>query len=219
MRYIIYGAGAIGGIVGSKLHLAGHDVILIARGDHLRVLKERGLTVKAPGESILLHIAAVSHPSEIDFRPGDVVILTMKSQDTEKALDDLRAVAGDRLPIICCQNGIENERVALRRFADVYGMMILMPATFLEAGIVETPSCPVASVGDLGRFGKSLVRFVPTDAQCQQAEGSPAKADQDQSRVQFDPLPAIEPALLPGVFLIVHGATSAERLRESRIRL
>jgi 2-dehydropantoate 2-reductase len=152
MRYIMYGAGAIGGVCGSKLHLAGHEVILIARGEHLRVIQQDGLTLKIPGETMKLPIAAVSHPSQIDFRPDDVVVLTMKSQDTAAALDDLRAVAGDQVTIVCCQNGIENERMALRRFANVYGMVILMPATYLEAGIVECPSWPLAGVGDLGRY-------------------------------------------------------------------
>jgi 2-dehydropantoate 2-reductase len=159
MRYIMYGAGAIGGLCGSKLHLAGHEVILIARGEHLRQIKEKGLTLKIPGEEMVLPIPAVSHPSEIDFRPDDVVVLTMKSQDTAPALDELRAVAGDQTTIVCCQNGIENERMAARRFANVYGMVILMPATYLEAGVVETPAWPIAGVGDVGRFpsGKDAI--------------------------------------------------------------
>ncbi len=152
MRYIFYGAGAIGGIVGSKLHLAGHEVILIARGEHLRKIQQDGLTLNVPDDSMKLPIQAVGHPSEIEFREGDVVIMTMKSQDTASALDELRAVAGDQIPVVCCQNGVENERMAARRFANVYGMMILMPATYLEAGVVETPSWPIAGVGDLGRY-------------------------------------------------------------------
>jgi 2-dehydropantoate 2-reductase len=156
MRYIMYGAGAIGGLCGSKLHLAGHEVILIARGEHLRVIQQEGLTLRIPGEDFNLPSRAVGHPSEIDFRPDDVVVLTMKSQDTAPALDELRAVAGDQVTVVCCQNGIDNERMALRRFANVYGMVILMPATYLEAGIVETPSWPIAGVGDIGRYPSGL---------------------------------------------------------------
>ena len=125
MRYIMYGAGAIGGIIGSKLHLAGHEVILIARGEHLRLIQQNGLVLRVPDGEQKLPIPAVSHPSEIEFRPDDVVVLTMKSQDTAKALDDLRAAAGDQAIVVSGQNGIENERMALRMFAKVYGLVLL----------------------------------------------------------------------------------------------
>lgn len=45
MRFIIYGAGAVGGVIGGKLQLAGHEVVLIARGSHLAVLQSSGLTL------------------------------------------------------------------------------------------------------------------------------------------------------------------------------
>ncbi|TAJ20353.1 MAG: ketopantoate reductase family protein, partial [Dehalococcoidia bacterium] len=43
MRYVVYGAGAVGGGIGGKLHQAGKDVVLIARGEHLRVMQTEGL--------------------------------------------------------------------------------------------------------------------------------------------------------------------------------
>ena len=48
MRYIIYGAGAVGGTIGGKLFQSGHDVVLIARGDHLHAIRERGLRLRTP---------------------------------------------------------------------------------------------------------------------------------------------------------------------------
>src|SRR5690606_16204396 len=59
---------------------------------------------------------------------------TMKTQDTPDALDALRAAAGTDVPVICAQNGLENERLAARRFARVYSMLVQMPATYLEPG-------------------------------------------------------------------------------------
>jgi 2-dehydropantoate 2-reductase len=149
----MYGAGAIGGIVGSKLHLAGHEVILIARGEHLRRIQQDGLTVRLPDGDEKLPIPAVAHPSEIEFRPGDVVMLAMKSQDTLGALVDLRAAVGDTpISVVCGQNGIENERLALRFFPDVYAMLLSMPATYLDPGVVEPGAWPIAGVCDLGRY-------------------------------------------------------------------
>jgi 2-dehydropantoate 2-reductase len=154
MRYIIYGAGGVGGVVGGKLHLAGFEVVLIARGRHLELLKRDGLKLKHPNPDATetLSIPVVSHPSEIVFRDGDVALLTMKSQDTAAALDDLRLAAGDQISVVCLQNGVENERLALRRFANVYGVLVIMPANYVEPGIVDTTSWPRVGVLDIGRY-------------------------------------------------------------------
>src|SRR4051794_37327671 len=152
MRYIIYGAGAIGGVVGAKLFMSGKEVVLIARGAHLEALKAKGLTLRYPEGEATLPIPAVGHPSEIEFRPDDVVLLGMKSQDTMDALEQLRLAAGDHVAVVCCQNGVDNERMALRLFANVYGQVVFMPALFLEPGIVECSTWPKSGVFDLGRY-------------------------------------------------------------------
>src|SRR5690606_40011860 len=48
MRYVVVGAGAIGSGVGGLLADAGSDVVLVARGDHLRAMSEHGLLVRTP---------------------------------------------------------------------------------------------------------------------------------------------------------------------------
>ncbi|MCS7002076.1 MAG: hypothetical protein NZ518_04425, partial [Dehalococcoidia bacterium] len=48
MRFLIYGAGAVGGVIGARLRLAGHEVALICRGDHLTAIQRNGLTLRAP---------------------------------------------------------------------------------------------------------------------------------------------------------------------------
>jgi 2-dehydropantoate 2-reductase len=154
LRYVTYGAGGIGGVLAAKLHLHGFDVAVIARGAHLEAIQRDGLRLRHPliEEPIALPIAAYSAPSEIEFREGDVVVLTMKSQDTFAALDDLSAAAGDSVPVVNCQNGVENERLALRLFSRVYGMVIYMPGAHLEPGLVETSAWPISGVLDLGRY-------------------------------------------------------------------
>jgi len=152
MRYIIYGAGAVGGIIGANLFEHGHDVVLIARGAHLAAIQNRGLRAVFPDRETLQRIPAAAHPSEVQFRDGDVVLLTMKTQDTEAALADLEAAAGNDIPVFCMQNGVENERLALRRFRNVYGTNVLTPASFLEPGTVSVASAPIAAVLDSGRY-------------------------------------------------------------------
>ncbi|MDP6833078.1 MAG: 2-dehydropantoate 2-reductase N-terminal domain-containing protein [Alphaproteobacteria bacterium] len=136
MRFIIYGAGGVGGVIGAQLFQGDVDVMLIARGDHLAAIQDRGLLYKTPHQSVHLPIPAVAHPREIEFRPDDVVILTMKTQHTQAALEDLREVAGDVIPLFCCQNGVANERMASRRFQNVHAMMVYLPALALEPGTV-----------------------------------------------------------------------------------
>ena len=52
MRFVIFGAGAIGGVVGARLHQSGYDVALIARGAHYEAIRERGLTLETPAEAV-----------------------------------------------------------------------------------------------------------------------------------------------------------------------
>ncbi|MBE0608679.1 MAG: 2-dehydropantoate 2-reductase [Dehalococcoidia bacterium] len=152
MRFIIYGAGAIGGTIGGRLHQSGHDVVLICRGAHLEAIQRNGLLLQTPEGDIRLPVAAVGHPRDIEWRPGDVVILTMKTQDTEPALRDLEAAAGTGVPIICAQNGVENERLAARRFERVYAMLVALPATFLEPGEVIASAAPLSGCLHAGVF-------------------------------------------------------------------
>ncbi len=152
MRYIIYGAGAIGGVIGGRLFQNGRDVILIARGPHLEANQREGLTLQSASTSEQLQIPAFGGPAEIDWRDGDAVILTMKTQDTEPALDELRAAAGASIPVFCAQNGVENERLALRRFENVYGVTVMLPAVHLEPGVVQANASNKTGMLDLGRY-------------------------------------------------------------------
>jgi 2-dehydropantoate 2-reductase len=152
LRYIIYGAGGIGCTIGGRLHQSGHDVVLIARGAHLDAMRQHGLLLRAPEGDSTLHIPVAGHPNELTFAPGDVVILTMKTQDTEAALRDLELAAGTEVPVICAQNGVENERLALRRFPNVYAMLVALPATFLEPGVVIASAAPLSGALHAGRY-------------------------------------------------------------------
>mgnify|MGYP001138391801 FL=1 len=151
MRYIIYGAGGIGCTIGARLALAGREVALIARGAQLDALQSRGLTLKTPDGNHHLELPAFASPAEMHLGRDDVVILTMKTQDTAAALADLEAVAGPGIPVVCAQNGVENERMAARRFSHVYAMLVALPATFLEPGEVIASGAPLSGAPHAGR--------------------------------------------------------------------
>ena len=152
MRLIVYGIGAVGGVVGARLHEGGHDVLLIARGEQLTALRADGLVVETPDGSTRLDLPVVDHPGHIGFTDSDVVLLTVKSQHTRVALDMLVAHAPPDTPVVCVQNGVGNEQAALRQFPNAYGVAVMCPASFLQPGVVQAYSTPITGILDIGRY-------------------------------------------------------------------
>jgi 2-dehydropantoate 2-reductase len=156
MRIVVFGAGAIGGVIGARLYQHGNDVTFVARGDNFRALSGNGIRLETPDESATLSVPVVARASELSLGPDDVVVLTVKSQDTREALVDLVASIPAQVAIVCAQNGVENERVALRHFANVYGVCVMCPATHLTPGVVQASSSPVTGLLDVGRWPEGV---------------------------------------------------------------
>src|SRR3954469_13843590 len=156
MRFVIYGAGAVGGVIGGRLKEHGHDVVLIGRGRQVAAIRENGLRVESPGGSITIHLPIVEHPNQLVWSYNDVVLLTMKTQDTSDALRDLARSAPPVVPVVCTQNGVENERLALRWFEHVYGICVMCPAGYLTPGVVQAWSSPVSGLLDIGRYPSGI---------------------------------------------------------------
>jgi 2-dehydropantoate 2-reductase len=156
MRFVIFGAGAIGGVVGARLHQGGFDVALIARGAHYRAIRDHGLTLEQPHATAVLEIPVADSPAAREWSGDEVVMLATKSQDTMGALTDLRAAAPASTPVVCLQNGVENERIALRLFANVYGAVVMSPTAHLEPGIVQAYGTRGTGVIDVGRYPAGL---------------------------------------------------------------
>ncbi|MFK7914505.1 MAG: ketopantoate reductase family protein [Pseudomonadales bacterium] len=156
MRYVIYGAGGVGGTIGARLQLAGAEVVFIARGEHGKALQDQGLRFVSAEGVQQLAVQAVLHPRELTFTAADVVLLCMKSQHTAAALADLGAAIGpelrSQLAVVCAQNGVANEPLALRTFRNVYGMLVQLPATHLRPGEVITSAAHAGGVLDTGRY-------------------------------------------------------------------
>jgi 2-dehydropantoate 2-reductase len=152
VRFIVYGPGAIGGLVGGLLAEAGEDVLLIARGSHAAAIRRSGLVVESAAWRYALPLPVADDPAGVAFQPGDVVLLGMKSQDTGGALAELRRVAPQSTPIVCLQNGVDNERAALRLFEFVYPVCVMCPAAHLEPGVVQAFSVPIPGLLDVGSY-------------------------------------------------------------------
>jgi 2-dehydropantoate 2-reductase len=157
MRYVVFGAGAIGGIIGAKLHEVGQEVMLIARGAHYEKLASEGLTFANPAERTTQRIPVAATAGAAQLREGDVLLLCVKSQQTEDALEAIREAAlaagvASKIPIVCLQNSVANERAALRLFPDVYAAVVMIPAEHLAPGYVISYLGKVWGRIDLGRY-------------------------------------------------------------------
>jgi len=153
MRFVIFGAGAIGGAVGARLAEGGFEVALIARGAHLEAIVRDGLMFETPTQRTVLRLPAAGDPAELEVgADGDVVLLCTKSQDTAGALAALRIAGAGGVPVVCLQNGVDNERQALRTFESVYGAVVMLPAAHLEPGTVLAYGSDVTGIIDVGRY-------------------------------------------------------------------
>ena len=151
MRFVVLGAGAIGGVVGGRLAQHGHDVVLVVRGAHHDALAANGLLLRSPDDEVRVRVPVVTHPHQVVFGTDDVVLLTVKGQDTAAALASLDRAPHD-VAIACLQNGVDNERQALRRTANTYAVPVMLPATHLEPGVVDASSAPTTGILDVGRY-------------------------------------------------------------------
>jgi len=149
-RYVIIGAGAVGATLAAELHTAGRSVLLVARGPHLEALRTGLRYLRPDGEHrVAVPVAAAE---DVELTEQDVLVLATKAQDAEAALADWAwrpvkdRTAAEVLPVITLQNGLDTERVALRRFATVYGAVIWSPTTYLTAGEVSSPADPAVGV-------------------------------------------------------------------------
>jgi 2-dehydropantoate 2-reductase len=166
-RYIILGAGAVGGALGGRLGLVGCKIVLVARGDHLSAVNERGLRLRTPDEDVTQNLPAIGGPEDIELDVDDILILATKTQQANEVLvrwadapvGTNRAVAGtagEHLPIFIALNGVAGETFAHRYFQRVFGVCVWMPVVHLVPGEVIIRSTPRSGMLHIGRVPKTV---------------------------------------------------------------
>lgn len=105
MNFCIIGAGAIGGLVGARLAMAGHEVSLVARGEHLAAIRSHGLTYRAPdGHETRLRLPASDRPE--DFGRQDAVLIALKAHSIAPMLPRIRPLLATDTPVVTAINGL-----------------------------------------------------------------------------------------------------------------
>ena len=111
MKILFFGAGAIGTYIGGSLALAGHDVTFIERPEAAAIIQSRGLKLRLGiAEKTVRPALVVTSPAEaLRSGPYDFGVFALKSFDTATALVQLRQVSELAPPLLCFQNGVDNE--------------------------------------------------------------------------------------------------------------
>jgi len=104
VKFCIYGAGAIGGYLAVELATSGHDVCVIARGDHLKAIQERGLILRIAGREKIAHVAADENPQRFGFQ--DVVICALKAHQANMSAPGFAPLLGPSTSVLTAMNGI-----------------------------------------------------------------------------------------------------------------
>jgi 2-dehydropantoate 2-reductase len=155
VRVIIFGAGAVGSVIGGRLRQGGADVVLVTRAPHAEAIRESGLSLRMAAGTDVVEIDAVTSIDQLTPGADDVVVITAKTQDAATIHAEV-VEWHSNVPIVCGTNGVEHERVALRRFGRVYGMVVQLPAQFEKPGEVTVLCAPTNAILDVGRYPTGL---------------------------------------------------------------
>ena len=150
---VVFGAGAVGSLVGARLFEAAIDVRLIGRQAHVDAIRSRGLLVKDQNESRLVQLPVATKLTG----PADLILLTVKSQDVVDACRSIAASHSDAT-VVTMQNGVRSDREAADILGRdrVVGCVLNISATYLEPGVVEQNTAGLFQVG--APFPESKVR-------------------------------------------------------------
>ncbi len=133
MRIAIMGAGGVGGFYGGRLAQAGHDVTFIARGEHLRAIQTRGLSLVSDTESATVSAQATDSPASI--APVDVVLFCVKLFDTEDAARAIQPLLTQGGICITLQNGVDGRQ----RIGAVVGEDRVLGGLAYVSALIEAP--------------------------------------------------------------------------------
>jgi 2-dehydropantoate 2-reductase len=145
MRFAVIGAGGIGGYFGGRLAASGHDVTFVARGDHLRAIKEHGLRVASVAGDFTVSPASVTDDAS-SIGAVDVVLVAVKTWQLDPVVAALPSLVGSDTAVVTTQNGVE----APGQVAAVVGERAVLPgiakifAFIEEAGVIRHAGGPAS---------------------------------------------------------------------------
>ncbi|WP_103043778.1 2-dehydropantoate 2-reductase [Comamonas faecalis] len=150
LRFAVMGAGSVGCYFGTLLARAGHQVTLIGRPAHVQAIQARGLRLQTATEDIHVPISASTDPAAITG--ADVVLLSVKSTDTESAARQIQPHLGAHTLVLTLQNGVDNDE----RVRSVLG-----PRQPVGAAVVYVATA-MAGPGHVRHYGRGDLLLPPS---------------------------------------------------------
>jgi 2-dehydropantoate 2-reductase len=149
MRFLIWGAGAIGGTIGAYLARAGHDITLVDRAaDHVEAINKDGLKIIGPVDEFTVHVPAFT-PDTITGQ-FEHILLCVKAQDTAGAARVLLPHVSADGYVVSAQNGLNelviSEIVGRER---TIGCFVNFGADYMEPGVIQRGNRAAVVVGEL----------------------------------------------------------------------
>jgi len=132
MNIVVFGAGAIGSLFGGLL-AKNNTVVLVGRHSHVQRIQQKGLRIKGKTQ-MLIQVSSIENPQDLSITP-EVVLLTVKSYDTEAACHHLRHLVGDDTMVVSLQNGLDN----IEKIKQVMGQKHLIAGVTTQGVLFEEP--------------------------------------------------------------------------------
>lgn len=155
---MVMGAGAVGGYFGGRIaQRTAANVALVARGDHLKAIQESGLLIKSEGQNEHISVDAFRNPE--DAPVPDLILFTVKSYDTDAAIEQIRPVVSEDTQILSLQNGIENYPKLVEAFGEdrVIQGFCKIGAGVPKAGVIAHNAFGEVTVGE--QYGSDSLRM------------------------------------------------------------
>lgn len=140
MKIAIVGSGGVGGYFGGLLARDGHEVAFIARGEHLRALRDNGLKVRSVhGDFNIRHVLTTDKPPEIGA--VDLMLCAVKTYDIAPIVEFIQPLLGPQTAILTLQNGVETpDRLAQHFGPAVLGGAVWIVSAVAEPGVIDQQS-------------------------------------------------------------------------------
>lgn len=152
MRFVVFGAGGVGGYFGGQLARAGEDVTFIARGAHLAAIRDNGLRLRTPDGKIVVDPVRVTDDLST-LSPPDYLLFAVKLFDTQAVAETCRSIVGPQTAVVSLQNGVE----AVDILSGVFGAARVMGGTARIAAVISEPGV----IAQTGKF--AILRFGEQD--------------------------------------------------------
>ena len=151
MRYTVFGAGAIGGTIGAHMVRGGEDVLFVdLAADHVRAMRERGLTIRGFAETFTVAVQAVTPDEARSESSLERVLLAVKAPATEAAVSSFADLLAPNGCVVSIQNGL-NELAIARLVGErrTVGAFINFSADYLEPGLIHFAGPGAFYLGEL----------------------------------------------------------------------